>query len=89
MAGKLTQNTEMGKDKLTKRGNQLPVFVARWPHGSRVCFATFSWWKITNIAKNSTTAKYREKISTDMESFFNARLTKFKHNQVLLNKVKP
>ncbi len=62
--------------------------VARWPHGSRIGFATFSWWKITKIAKNSTTAKGREKISTDMESFFNARLTKFKHNQVLLNKVK-
>jgi hypothetical protein len=68
MAGRLTQNTEMGKDKLTKRGNQLLVSVANWPQGSRIGFATFSWWKITNIAKNSTTAKYREKISADLES---------------------
>ncbi len=41
------------------------------------------------IAKNSTTTKAREKISTNMESleFIGVRLTKFKNNQILLNKI--
>jgi hypothetical protein len=43
------------------------------------------------IAKNLATTKHREKISTDLESlefkeFCNIRLTKFKSNQILLNK---
>ncbi len=44
------------------------------------------------ISKNSSTTKAREKISTDLESleileFFHACLTKFKNNQILLNKI--
>ncbi len=41
-------------------------------------------------AKNSTTSKVREKISTDLESLeliFNVFFTKFKNNQILLHKM--
>jgi len=47
--------------------------------------------KIHKIAKNSTTTKAREKIITDYYpknlSFFGVYLTKFKNNQILLNKI--
>jgi hypothetical protein len=44
------------------------------------------------IAKNSTNTKAREKISTDLDSLefyknFDVCLTKFKNNQILLNKI--
>jgi hypothetical protein len=44
------------------------------------------------IANNSTATKAREKFSTDLESLefkkkFDACLTKFKHNKILLNKI--
>jgi len=55
-------------------------------------FCNFYLVKNHKIAKNSTTTKAREKNSTDMESlefktFFDACLTKFKNNQILLNKI--
>jgi hypothetical protein len=48
--------------------------------------------KNNKIAKNSTTTKAREKISTDLESLesykiFDVCLTKFKNNQILINKI--
>jgi hypothetical protein len=44
------------------------------------------------IANNSATTEAREKIGTDLESlefskFFDVCLTKFKNNQILLNKI--
>ena len=59
------------------RGNQLPVSAARWQHGYQICFANF----IGQTAKNPTTTKAKEKISTDLESlefkkFFDAYLAK-------------
>jgi hypothetical protein len=47
---------------------------------------------ITKIDKKSTTTKATEKISADLESldlhkFFDVCLTKFKNNQILLNKI--
>ncbi len=44
------------------------------------------------FANNSTTAKAREKINTDLESLasqkkIDVRLTKFENNQILLNKI--
>jgi hypothetical protein len=39
----------------------------RWQHGSQLCFATF-FCENHKIAKNSTTTKAKEKISTDTES---------------------
>jgi hypothetical protein len=55
-------------------------------------FCNFYLVKNHKISKNSTTAKAREKISTDLESlefykFFDACFTKFKKNQILLNKI--
>jgi hypothetical protein len=52
-------------------------------------FCNFYLVKNHKIAKNSTTTKAREKISTDLESlefenFFDVGLTKFKNNQILL-----
>ncbi len=32
-----------------KRGNHLPVSVARWLHWSQICFATFTLWKIAKF----------------------------------------
>ncbi len=70
---------------------QMPVSAARWQHGSQICFATFLA-KNHQIAKNSTITKAMEKISTDYRSiefweFLYACLTKFKNNQILLNKI--
>jgi hypothetical protein len=53
-------------------------------------FCNFYLVKNHKIVKNSTTAKAREKISTDLESlellqFFDVCLTKYKNNQILLN----
>ena len=55
-------------------------------------FCNFYLVKNHNNAKNSTTTKAREKISTDLESLefeknFDVCLTKFKNNQILLNKI--
>ena len=50
------------------RENQLPVSATVWQHGTQICFATFVLRNITKLAKNSTTTKAREKISTDLES---------------------
>jgi hypothetical protein len=44
------------------KGDQLPVSDARWQHGSQLCFATFTWLKITKLLKkNSPITKPREK----------------------------
>jgi hypothetical protein len=51
-----------------KQIEQLPVSVARWQHGSQICFATFYIVENHKIAKNSATTKAREKMSTDLES---------------------
>jgi hypothetical protein len=55
-------------------------------------FYNFYLVKKHKIAKNSTTTIARENISTHLESlefwkFFDIRLTKFKNNQILLNKI--
>ncbi len=52
-------------------------------------FYGFHSVKNYTIAKNTTTTKAREKISTDLESleFFGIHLTNFKNNQILLNKI--
>ncbi len=55
-------------------------------------FCIFYLVKNHKIAKNETTTKAREKISTDLESlkfekFFEVCLTKFKNNQILLHKI--
>ncbi len=55
-------------------------------------FCDFYLVKIHKIAKNSTTTKAREKISTDLESlefqkYFDVCLMKFKNNQILLIKL--
>jgi hypothetical protein len=47
------------------RGNQLPVSVDRWQHGSQT---NFNLVKNQKNVKNSTTTKGREKVSTDLES---------------------
>jgi hypothetical protein len=49
------------------RGNQLPVSATRWQHWFQICFAIFLL-KDYKIAKNSITAKTRDKISTELES---------------------
>ncbi len=72
---------------LLMRINQLPLSAARWQHGSQIRFATFILWKITIIAKSSTNIKAREKIRTEFYNFFHVHLTKFKNNQILLNKI--
>jgi len=56
-------------------------------------FCNFYSVKIHKIAKNSATAKAREKISTDLEFLelsktFNVCLTNFKNDQVLHNKIR-
>ncbi len=65
------------------RGNQLPVSANRWQHGSQIHFWNLYFLNNHKIAKNSTTTKAREKISTD----FYVCLTVFKNNQILLNKI--
>jgi hypothetical protein len=55
-------------------------------------FCNFYSVKNHTIAKNSTTTKAREKISTVLESlefynFLDVCLTKFKNNQIFLNKI--
>jgi hypothetical protein len=52
-------------------------------------FCNFYAVKNQKIAKNSTTIKAREKISAALELiyFFGICLTKFKNNQILLNKI--
>jgi hypothetical protein len=73
------------------RANQLPVFATRWQLvPSYVC--NFYFGKTQKIAKNFTTTKAREKISTDLESLefkknFDACLTNFKNYHILLNKI--
>jgi hypothetical protein len=60
--------------------------VAAW---FPVMFCNFCLVKNHKITNDSTTTKAREKISTDLESlsFFYVRLTKFKNNPILLNKI--
>ncbi len=60
--------------------------------GVQDMFCNFYLVKNPKIAKNSTTAKAREKISTDLEylelrEIFDVCLTKSKNNQILLNKM--
>jgi hypothetical protein len=43
------------------RGNQLPVSVARWQHGSQM-FCNFYFMKNNKIAKNSMTNRARKKL---------------------------
>jgi len=55
-------------------------------------FCNFYLVKNHKIAKNVTTTKAREKIITDLESLkileiFDVRLTTFKNNQNLINKI--
>jgi hypothetical protein len=55
-------------------------------------FCNFYLVKNHQIANNSTTTKASKKISADLESlefykFFDVHLTKFKHDQILLNKI--
>ncbi len=55
-------------------------------------FFNFCLVKNHKITKNSTAAKAREKISTDLESFefkkyFDVCLAKLKYNQILLNNI--
>jgi hypothetical protein len=56
----------------------------------------WSFWVEKNhkIAKSSTTSDAREKISTDLKSsdfykYFDRRMTNFKNNQTLHNKIIP
>ncbi len=67
------------------RGNELPASATRWPD----MFCNFYLVKYHKNTKNSTTTKGREKISADLESLelFDVCLTKFKNNQILLNKI--
>jgi hypothetical protein len=58
--------------------NHVPVSVAKLQHGSQIClFCNIYLIKNNKIARNSTTTKAREKISTDLESpeFFEVCLT--------------
>ncbi len=67
----------------------MPVSAARWP---QICFATFIWQKNHEIVNNTATTEAKEKINTCMESlefqkFCDVCLTKFKSDQILLNKI--
>jgi hypothetical protein len=73
------------------RGNQLLVSATRWPGGPRYILKLL-FGENHKIAKNSTTTKARENISTYLKSLeflkiFDAYLTKFKHTQILLNNI--
>jgi hypothetical protein len=62
------------------RGNQLPVFAARWQHGSQICFSNFILQNITKLLKTQQQLKLEKKVSTDLESLefyknFGKRLT--------------
>jgi hypothetical protein len=71
------------------RGYQLPISAARLVPDM---FCNFYLVKNHKIANNSATTKAREKISTyleflEVENFFDVCWTKFKNNQILLNKI--
>jgi hypothetical protein len=55
-------------------------------------FATFIFQENHKIADNTASTESRQKMNTDFESleflkFFDACLTSFKNNQILLNKI--
>ncbi len=74
------------------RGNQQPVFAARWQQGSQTCFATFIWWKITRLLKTQQPLKLDKKNKhrfgiSRILGIFVACLTKFKNNKFDLIKL--
>jgi hypothetical protein len=49
------------RGRLQIRINQLPVFAAKWQHGTQTCFATFIRQKNHEVANNKTNSEAREK----------------------------
>jgi len=63
----------------------MPVSAGRWWHGSCMCFATFYKLKITKLLQTHQPLKKVEKLALRSLEIFNACLTKFESNQILLN----
>jgi hypothetical protein len=73
------------------RLNQLPVSSARWQHGSKICSETYISSKITKLLIAEQPPKLKKnKFNIVILRFlecFNACLTKFKNNPIVINKI--
>ncbi len=53
----------------TIRINQLPDSVARWWHGSHICFSIFTYWKVTTLLITQQPLKLEKKLAQIWKSY--------------------